>query len=131
MPNKARSRKSALLDLFAISVSSVCMVHCVGLPLILLALPGLLTAFNWPEEVHVFAVCLAIPASSLAVYSRWRKLYAAQRRSIITMMVMGLSLLIGALFMREEWQETVLTVCGSVALISAHVMNMRTGVPAA
>lgn len=113
------------LDVYAASIATLCLVHCLALPLLVssvsLAIP---LAEN--ELVHKALVLIAAPATLLVVYSDAR---VAGRRVFIGIALTGLGLLMAAAFVPalEVYEEPV-TVAGSVTLASAHIwraMNVR------
>lgn len=112
---------STFFDASAIVLSTMCLIHCLALPLLAAALP-LLGVWAEEEWVHVVFVAVAMPLTS---YALWR---AHQRRRLpVTLRLLaalGLAgLLAGALgWSREAW-ETPITVAGSLMLASAHLWN--------
>lgn len=116
------SRQSAaLFDISAITLSMLCLIHCLALPLLAAALP-LLGVWAEKEWVHVAFVLIAMPLTSLALWRahRRRRLPSALR----VLAALGLAgLAAGALgWPREAW-ETPITVAGSLMLAGAHVWN--------
>lgn len=114
-------RASAFFDASAITLSTLCLIHCLALPLLAAALP-LVGVWSDDEWVHVVFAGIALP---LTGYALWRA--HRQRRlpaSLRVLAVLGLSgLLAGALgWPREAW-ETPITVAGSLMLAGAHLWN--------
>ena len=107
----------------AIGGSVVCMMHCLALPLVVAALPALSRALAIPESFHRWILVIALPTASLALIQgrrRHRRPWPLAAGSI------GLVLLAGGTFLAPEGiGETVATVIGSVALVTAHVANWR------
>ncbi len=97
------------------------MVHCVVLPLLILALPMLARWLSIPESAHLWLLAFAAPAAALALslgfrmHRQWVPLVAGAA---------GLALLGTAIFV-EGAEETALTVAGSILIISGHVLNLR------
>jgi hypothetical protein len=118
-----RSATARLFDLSAISLSGLCLIHCLALPVAALFLPAI-AVWAHAEWVHGVFVAFAIPITTLAF---WR---AAKSHGLPAGVVMlatpGLLLLFaGAIeWPRAEW-ETPITVCGSLMLASAHIWNWR------
>lgn len=112
---------NAFFDASAIALSTLCLIHCLALPLLAAALP-LLGVWAEEEWVHIAFVAVAMP---LTGYALWR---THRRRglpvSLRALAALGLAgLLAGALgWPREEW-ETPITVAGSLMLASAHLWN--------
>jgi hypothetical protein len=118
-----KSPSPALLDAGAVALSSLCLLHCLALPLLAAALP-LFGAWAQAEWVHLLFVAIALP---LTGYALWR----ADRRHRLPIMAwtaagLGLGLLLaGALELPSHAWETPLTVTGSLLLAATHVWNAR------
>ncbi len=112
---------SALFDASAIALSTLCLIHCLALPLLAAALP-LFGAWAKDEWVHVVFVAIAAPLTGLALWRahQHHRLPVALR----LLAAAGLAGLLAGAFgwPREAW-ETPITVAGSLALASAHVWN--------
>jgi len=114
-------RSSNLLDAGAIALSSLCLLHCLALPLLAAALP-LLGAWAEAEWVHALFVAIAAPVT---VFALWR----AHRQHRLPALAMasaaaGLGLLLGgALGWPSHASETPMTVAGSLLLAATHVWN--------
>lgn len=114
--------KAQLLDGSAVCVSSLCLAHCLVLPLIAAALPmfGVWARAEW---VHVMFVAVAAPLSGLALLPGARQ---AGGRPLLSLAGLGVAnLLIGAFLAQTHAQETAFTVAGSLCLASAHLWNWR------
>lgn len=110
-------------DGFAVCASVTCMIHCLGLPLLLAALPALADRIDPGERFHVIVLALAVPTSALALVGGWRR-----HRAFVPLMVgaIGLALMAGGIaFARAEMVETAVTVTGSLLLAGAHIANWR------
>ncbi len=111
------------VDRVGVCLSALCMVHCLALPLLLLMTPAFLTAFLTGHEFHVV---LAVLLTILAFASFWPGYRQHRRLSVFAAGLAGVCLISVGAF-AEEWEAEalgrVLTVCGSVALIGAHVVN--------
>lgn len=118
-----KSPSPALLDAGALALSSLCLLHCLALPLLAAALP-LFGAWAQAEWVHLLFVAIALP---LTGYALWR----ADRRHRLPVMAwtaagLGLGLLLaGARELPSHAWETPLTVTGSLLLAATHVWNAR------
>jgi hypothetical protein len=106
------------LDGFAICASATCMVHCLGLPLLLAAMPVIARRIDPGESFHLVVLLLAIPTSALALIGGWRTHRAAAplAAGAAGLMLMALGLLLAR-------YETPITVAGSLLLAGAHVAN--------
>lgn len=116
-------RKERLWDGLAIGASTICLVHCLALPVLFLLVPTLATFLAFPESFHMMALFFAIPTSLLALAGGYRR----HRWLLPAMMVApGLLLLaLGALAAPTAWAETLLTVIGALFLAVGHALNWR------
>lgn len=112
---------AALFDASAVALSSLCLLHCLALPLLAALLP-LFGAWSEAEWVHGVFVLIAAPLTSYALWRAHR-----QRPLPIALWLLagsGLALLLaGACGGLGERAETPLTVAGSLALAGAHLWN--------
>lgn len=72
-------RRQRWLDGFAVTASVLCLIHCLVLPALLVALPVLATMLAVPERFHAVAFALALPTSVLAIASGYRRHRAGGR----------------------------------------------------
>jgi hypothetical protein len=107
----------------AVGASMLCLIHCIGLPLLLAALPALSRLIALPESFHVWVLGFALPTSGAALLLGHRG-HRAYSPAIIG--GVGLALLaVGALFVSGNRWETPATIIGSACLIFAHLSNWR------
>ncbi|WP_288412232.1 MerC domain-containing protein [uncultured Sphingomonas sp.] len=119
----AAPHRQRLLDGFAVTASMLCLIHCLILPILLIALPVLATMLVVPEAFHTIAFAIALPTSILAMASG----HARHHRFGPAMLAAaGLMLLgIGAFAIDSETAERIVTSVGAVTLAVAHVLNWR------
>lgn len=111
------------LDVSAVGLSALCLVHCLALPALALLLP-VLGFWAQAEWVHVVFVLIAAPVAVLAFID----LRAGRPRSwrLTAVAIAGLGLMIaGALEIPTPGAERVLTVIGGLLLAGAHLTNWR------
>jgi len=114
-----RTLKAATVDGFAISLSGLCLVHCLVLPLLSAALPiaGVWAEAEWLHKAFVVA---AIPFSLIRLTS------SIANAAMTALIVSGLWLLVGAAFVEQLHDlETPLTVLGGTLLAAGHVLGWR------
>ena len=114
-----KTASTSLLDASAISLSGLCLAHCLALPLVAAFSPVVAT---WAEAewVHALAIGLAAPMSALAL---WRK---GQSAAVVLLSLAGLSLMaLGVAHWPSHAAETPITVAGSLLLAGAHIANWR------
>lgn len=111
------------MDFAAVSVSTACLVHCLLLPLLFAFLPALSLLIEVPENFHIMAFVLAVPASVLAMLAGYR-----HHGSVYPVAMAGAGLILialGALGGLRYVLETGISVIGSVTLAAAHLSNWR------
>lgn len=113
-------------DLFeraALGASLLCLIHCIGLPLLLAALPALSRLIALPEDFHLWILAFAVPTSGAALlagvgrHRDWLPLAAGGTGMVL--------LSVGAFFLLAGPYEMPVTIAGSLALVVAHVANWR------
>ncbi len=107
-------------DMAAVGLSGLCLVHCLGLPLLAASLP-LLGAWAEAEWLHWTFVALAVPVSIIAL---WRPLRKGLGMGPLGLALLGIAALFaGVLGWPTEADETWVTVSGSLLLAAAHLLN--------
>lgn len=116
--------KSLNWDRIGIALSGICMVHCLALPIVVAFLPVLTLGLGHSHLFHALILILVIPTVILAL----RK--AHRQALVITLLGSGLLLIIAGLSSGSFWHnyflETILTVAGSIFLVSGHITNYFT-----
>lgn len=107
------------LDGLAIGASSLCLVHCLMLPALLIGLAGILAL---PDSFHFWALVAAVPTSMIAVGIGYRH----HRRLLpVVLATTGLLSLIAAeMLFHDIAAEAWLAVAGSLQLAIAHALNI-------
>lgn len=113
-----RPPPSSLLDASALSLSGLCLAHCLALPLVAAASP-LLAAWAEAEWIHAAAVASAAPISLFALTRQ------GSPRGGLILGLCGLAALAAAAFVLPHAIETPATVAGGLILAAAHVLNWR------
>ena len=112
------------LDIIAISVSGLCVVHCLLTPLVLILFPILSGSLIASEDFHRFLLLVILPTSGLAIVLGCRRHKDAV---VLWLGLTGLSLLIMSAYWAHawlgEWAERLLTVIGGVIMAAGHVRN--------
>lgn len=109
-------------DGLGVAASSLCLAHCLLLPVFTTFLPVLGTQFLGGESVHR-ALGLAILAISAAAFIPGYRRHRQRKAS--AMAAVGLALLLPGMagIAALEEIETALTMAGGVLLIRAHLLN--------
>jgi hypothetical protein len=115
------------LDVSALSLSGLCLVHCLLLPMVAAFVPALVVVSH-AEWVHTAFLLVALPTTGLALWSVNR--HHRPPLGLLALASMGLvCLLLGALDWPAGYEEQI-TVAGSLLLVTAHVWNWRRGAAA-
>jgi MerC mercury resistance protein len=115
-------QKKSLADKLGIFFSSLCAVHCLILPILILNSGHFLAKYinNQFVEKGFIIICLSIAAFS---FFRYRKVHG---NSIpILLLSIAVLFLIGSTFLNNLTFEIIASVIGSSALIFGHIINMR------
>ena len=111
------------LDRVAIWLSFGCLVHCLVLPLMIVAVPVLASLLPGDEWLHVGLLIAALPVSAVAL---WLGRRHHDRWLPVALGCPGLLLLAaGAAARGPAGLEVGLTVLGSCLVIVAHTLNAR------
>lgn len=111
------------LDLSAVGLSILCLIHCLALPALSLLLP-VLGGLARAEWIHVAFVLVAAPVAVLAFVD----LKTRRPRSwpLLLVAVGGLMLMLaGAAELPSPSYERPLTVVGGLLLAIAHIGNLQ------
>ena len=104
-------------DFCAVGLSALCSLHCLGLPLLVAALPLLALSVD-DHLLHIVLVTLAAPITLRVV---WHAVTSGGETLFAATATTGLALLVIAL--GAESLETPLTVVGGGLLGTAHVVR--------
>jgi len=112
------------LDRVAISVSVLCMLHCLLTPLLLIAIPVMSSTILAQELFHKLLVTLVLPVSVFALFIGCRR---HRDRKVLILGSLGLFFLVMvALFGHEllgEAGEKIATVISGLILAIGHFRN--------
>ena len=113
-------------DRIGISLSGLCMVHCMVMPVVLAAVPLWSMADTLHDWLHPVLLILLVPISAIALGSTRGK---PQAKSIRVLLGVGLFIIALASFLGHEavnpFVETTFTLLGSSLLITGHRRNER------
>ena len=114
------------LDRTAIGLSVLCVLHCLALPLALIAGSSFTALWFADELFHQLLVFLVLPTSIVALMLGCKK---HKTWSVLAWGFSGVCVLaIAALFAHDlvgESGEKILTVIGSILVVVGHVLNFR------
>ncbi len=120
--------ENGTLDLTGVSLSAVCVAHCLLFPVAAAAAPmlapGLGEALGASHAWHLGLLAIAAPISLLAL--GWSVRASRARWPVLALGLLGLSLMtVGALHLSSSLIETALTLTGVTVLAAAHLINWR------
>jgi len=122
---QALGEPGAAIHAPAITLSVLCLIHCLALPVLAVSLPVLtgLAEMHW---LHKGFALLAFPISGLAIWQCLRS--GRSHRLFIGLALLGLALLGIGSFSHEishdlEPYETLLVSIGGITLASAHLTH--------
>ena len=113
-------------DKTAISLSALCLVHCLLVPSFLVFLSGYLSLSYNNELIHYAILFIAIPVSLYALITgvRNHKSYAYLYAGLVGITALILAVTLGA----QIWGETgekALTTVGAILVAISHFKNYR------
>lgn len=112
-------------DKIGILLSTLCAIHCLVTPLLVLTLPILGQAFE-EEWVHLVMALFVVPVGGVAFWSGYKH---HKKMKVFALGIMGLTLVGGASLVSHSWVEffghDLITIFGSTFLITAHILNRR------
>ena len=124
--DRAMTRSIPLVDRFSITLSVLCIVHCLLLPVLFVMLPSLAASILGAEAVHESLVYMVIPSSLISLGLGCRQ---HSRSSFILVGIIGLSFLVCGIA-TEQWAlneiwEKLFTMFGAILIVFAHVRNYQ------
>ncbi|BCD98751.1 MerC domain-containing protein [Marinagarivorans cellulosilyticus] len=115
-----------LSDTTAISLSLMCALHCLALPLALIVFPSIATLQLDNEYFHFWMIIIVIPIS---LYALTLGCKAHKRFYTLSIGVLGLALLLLAVSLTEtvikEIGEKILTLMGATFIAFSHYRNYK------
>ena len=115
-----------IADVSAVGLSSLCLVHCLMLPVVVSVYPATIALTLSDEVFHVFMVLMAIPISVFALFFGCR---SHRSYSVALTGALGIGLLLMSAFLPHELAgetgERLLTVSGALSLSVSHILNFR------
>jgi hypothetical protein len=114
------------LDKSAVTLSFLCVLHCLALPLITVLVPSIIASALNQELFHLMMVVCVLPVSIYALTMGCRK---HNKFSIGIYGALGLMTLVSALVFGEshlgEMGEKTLTTLGAIIIAFAHIKNYQ------
>jgi hypothetical protein len=106
------------------TISGVCLIHCLALPFLVALVPlaGMLFQGEHVHEVHIAVLVLAAPVAWFAFAVPLLRGQISWPLPVLAILALGL---LGAGLVAPEEHEITLTIGGGSALGAAHLMNLR------
>ena len=116
----------AVLDRFSIGFSTLCLLHCLAVPVLVSVVPVFATFALADERFHLALVAIVVPTSVIALCLGCR---LHKSRRILICVFAGVFVLVVAAILGGQYLgeigETVLTVLGASVVALAHWFNFR------
>jgi hypothetical protein len=116
---------SPAIDAAGAALSSLCLIHCLAMPLLALALPTIAgtTAHDHGDDhlIHLVLIGLALPVSAFAFW-RGMRLHGLARPVILG--TIGFALMLAGAF-THGMSVQALTIAGGLMVAGAHLLNWR------
>lgn len=113
----------AVWDRLGITLSALCLVHCVATPLAAMVMPAFALGRLGGEWVHALFAGVLLPVAAAAFVPGFRR---HRNRQVVSIATVGLALLVagsGVDIGLDEGTATLLTVTAGALLILAHILN--------
>lgn len=114
-------RFSSLLDKSAMTLSGLCLVHCLAGTMVLSIFAA---SGDWlGHNVHLVGLAIALPLAAVAL---WRGVTLHGRISVALLGALGIALMAVSLFIGHGgWGEILVSMTGVALLGLAHFWNLR------
>lgn len=111
------------LDSISVTVSLLCVIHCVLLPILLTTLP--LWGFEVLENSYIEfgTILISLVAGGWAIWKGYWKYH--HHISILLLFVSGIGVMITANFTEKEFIEMILKGIGAMLIVTSHIMNWK------
>ena len=113
-----------ILDSLAISASTLCVLHCLVTPFLLILVPVISSTFVADELFHKIFVAFILPISIVALFLGCRR---HRDRIVLILGSIGLACLVIVAAMGHEFfgefGEKIGTVIGGMILVTGHIRN--------
>lgn len=122
---KSSQSNKSRWDRIGIFLSSLCVVHCLLLPILMVVSPATAIFFKSEENyVHTYLLLFLIPVAFFALYSGFRM---HKEKKPIFLMIVGVAFVLAGTFLAHKWLghvwEPVVVTIGSVIIVRAHLLN--------
>lgn len=113
-------------DKFAVSASTICALHCIGLPFALSVFPAIGSTIFGDEAFHVWLLWAVVPLSAVSLFVGCRR---HKNSTVLVLGALGIAILIFAAFAGHdligETGERLVTLLGAGLVGLAHIRNYK------
>lgn len=120
------SNTPAVGDKLSISLSLLCVIHCLATPILLVLLPTAFAMHLEGEGFHLFLSAVVIPLSTATLFMgcRQHRTWGVAVIGVLGVATLGLAALFGHDFFGETGEKIATVLAASIIAI-AHVWNYR------
>ena len=112
-----RHRNTRHWDISAASLSTLCILHCLAVPLLVTVMP-VLVVVSEAQWLHLMFVCMAVPISLWVIRTAWLR---HESNLFVVVAILALSMMVSAITFAPPALEDSLTVVGAGMLGMAHL----------
>tara|TARA_B100000686_G_scaffold204229_1_gene211048 strand:- start:1411 stop:1821 length:411 start_codon:yes stop_codon:yes gene_type:complete len=117
-------------DKVSICLSLSCVIHCIGLPLLILLMPSMSSLWVNDELIHLLIVVIAFPTSIYAlikVFGKNNNYKCFECYKCIILMSIGFILLFSAFLLNDygESVEKLVTIIGATTIAATHIFSIK------
>lgn len=122
---KKDDRLISALDMAGMTASTICLVHCLAMPVVIALIPAFAAELFESEWFHItlaFAVLIFCLAAFVPGY------YRHHDKRLVWIGVTGISLVFFATFVARYWSETAeiaIVTVGNLVLVAGHLLNRK------
>lgn len=117
---------SQLIDKISITISGLCVAHCLLFPVLAVLIPSFLASGLMSENFHFWMVVTVLPSSIIALA------LGCKKHSTISIFIIGaiglscllLAFILGGAILGEAG-EKILTLIGAVIIAFSHLKNFK------
>lgn len=114
-----------ILDLVGASLSTLCLLHCLALPILVSALPALVRLHAQDSSFHLCFALLVVPVGLFALWPGYREHRVGWVLWLGSAGLICISLAALAHEHLGDDLEHAVTIVGGVQLLVAHLVNRR------
>ncbi len=120
------SKIQSLGDKLSISLSMLCVVHCLAMPVLFVVLPTISALPLAGEEFHLFLAAVVIPLSTLTLFMgcRHHRTWRVVIVGVFGLLALGATALFGHDILGESGEKIATVLAASIIAI-AHFWNYK------